>query len=85
MSWKGVKKQVSVLTTSTLVTKSSEKAILVGAKELEQVMCIRYSIAFPSGVTQNSLALDPVSALFDSNSEVNAMHPAFVEKLDFMV
>ena len=68
-----------------MVIKNSEKAILVSAKELEQVTCIQYLIAFLNGVTQNGLALDPVLALFDSGSEVNVMHPAFAEKLGFMV
>ena len=45
------KKLASILTTSTLVTENNEKAILVGVKELEQVTCIQYSIAFPGGVT----------------------------------
>ena len=68
-----------------MVTEDSEKAILVSAKELKQVTCIQYPIAFPGGITQNGSALDPVSALLDSGSEVNAMHPAFVERLGLVV
>ena len=48
-------------------------------------MCIQYSIAFPGGETQDGSALGPVSALLDSGSEVNAMHPAFAERLGLMV
>ena len=48
-------------------------------------MCIQYSIAFPSSVTQNGLALDPLLALLDSGNEVNAMYPAFAERLGFVV
>ena len=67
------------------MTENSEEAILVSAKELEWVTCIQYPIAFLSGVTQDGSALDPVLALHDSGSKVNAMHPAFAEKLSFMV
>ena len=67
------------------VTKDSEEATLVSAKKLEQVTCIQYPIAFPGGVTQDGSALDPVLALFNLGSEVNAMHLAFVEKLGFVV
>ena len=79
------KKLVLVLTTSTLVTEDSEEAILVNAKELERVTCIRYPITFPGGVTQDSSALDPVSSLLDSGSEVNAMHPIFAERLGLVM
>ena len=67
------------------MTEDSEEAILVSAKELEQVTCIQYPIAFPGGVTQDGSALGPVSALLDSGSEVNAMHPAFAERLGLVV
>ena len=67
------------------MTEDSEEAILVSAKELEQVMCIQYPIVFPGDVTQNSSALDSVSALLDSGSEVNAMHLAFAERLGLVV
>ena len=53
MSWEAAKKLVFVLTTSTLVTEDSEKAILIGAKELKQVTCIRYPIVFLGNVTQD--------------------------------
>ena len=43
-------KLVLVLTTSTMVTEDSEEAILISAKELEQVMYIQYYIAFLGGV-----------------------------------
>ena len=76
---------MSVSTTSTSVTGDSEKATLVSAKELERVSCIQYPIAFPGGVTQDGSALGPVSALLDSGSEVNAMHPAFAERLGLVV
>ena len=74
-----------VSTTSTLVTEDSEEAILVSAKKLEQVTCIQYPIAFLDGVTQDSSALNLESALFDSGSKVNVIHPAFIERLGFMV
>ena len=79
------KKLASVSTTFMSVTEDSEKAILVSVKELEQVICIQYLIAFPGNITQDGLALDSVSALLDSCSEVNAMHPAFAERLDLVV
>ena len=74
-----------VSTTSTLVTEDSEEAILVSAKELERVTCIRYPIAFPGSVTQDGSVLGPVLALFNLGSEVNVMHPAFAEKLGLVV
>ena len=76
---------MSVSTTSTSVTEDSEEAILVNVKELEQVTYIQYFIVFPGGVTQDDSALDPVSALFDSSSEVNAMHPVFAERLGLVM
>ena len=48
-------------------------------------MCIWYFIAFLGGVTQNGSALDPVLVFFDSDSKVNTMHPAFTERLGFIV
>ena len=45
------KKQISVLTSSMLVIENSKEAILVSDKELEQVMCIQYSIIFQCDVT----------------------------------
>ena len=68
-----------------LVTEDSKEAILVSVKELEQVMCIQYPIIFPGSVTQDGSALDPVSALFNSGSEVNVMHPAFAERLGLVM
>ena len=76
---------MSVSTTSTSVTEDSEEAILVSTKELERVTCIQYLIAFSDGVTQDGSALDPVLALLDSGSEVNAMYPAFAERLGLVV
>ena len=76
---------VLVLTTSTSVTEDSEKAILVSVKDLKQVTCIQYPIAFLGSVTQDGSALDLISALFDSGSEVNAMHPVFAERLGLVV
>ena len=67
------------------MTEDSEEAILINVKELEQVMCIQYPITFPGGVTQDGSALDPVSAFFDSNSEVNAMHLVFAERLSLVM
>ena len=81
----GAKKLVSILTISTLITENSKEAILVSVKELEQVTCIYYPIAFLGGITQNSSALNPVLTLLDSGSEVNAMHPAFAERLSLVV
>ena len=85
MPQEGAKRLALVSTTSTLVTEDSEEAILISVKELEQVMCIQYPIAFPGGVTQDSSVLDPVSALLDLGSEVNAMHPNFAERLGLVV
>ena len=85
MSQKRAKKLALVSTTSTLVTEDSKEAILVSAKELEQVTYIQYFIAFPSDVTKDGLALNLVLALFDLDSKVNAMHPAFIERLGLMV
>ena len=76
---------MSVLTISTLVTEDSEEAILASAKELKQVICIQYPTTFPGGVTQDGAALDPMSALLDLGSEVNAMHPVFAERLGLVV
>ena len=57
-----------VLTTSKSVTEDSKEVILVNAKELKQITCIQYLIAFPDGVIQDALALDPVLAFLDSGS-----------------
>ena len=73
MPQKKAKKLASVSMTSTSVTEDSEKAILVSVKELEQVTCIQYFIAFPGDITQDGSALDLVLALFDLNSEVNTI------------
>ena len=62
-----------------------EEATLESAKELERVTCIQYLIAFPGGVTQDGSALGLVSALLDLGSEVNAMHPTFVERLGLVM
>ena len=67
------------------MTEDSEEAVLVSAKALEQVTYIQYLIAFLGDVTQDGSALDPVSAPLDSGSEVNTIHPAFAERLGFVV
>ena len=85
MPQEGAKKLALVSTTSTLVIENSEEAILVSVKELERITCIQYLIAFPGDVTQDGSALDSVLALFDSDSEVNVMHPAFAERLGLVV
>ena len=85
MSQKRAQKLASVLMTSTSVIEDSEKAILVSAKELEQVTYIQYPIIFLSNVTQNGSALDLVLALFDLSSEVNTMHLAFVKRLGLVI
>ena len=74
---------MSVMMTSTSMTEDSEEATLIIAKELERVTCIQYPIAFPDGVTQDSSALGPMSALLDLGSKVNAIHPAFAERVRF--
>ena len=63
----------------------SEEAILISAKELEQVIYIQYLIAFPGGVTQDNLALDLVLAILDLDNEVNAMYPAFAKRLGLVI
>ena len=86
------KKLVSVLATSTPVTgtraETIETAEAVGTAEvgengdesegecpnLARVPCIRYPITF----RKKSV---PVSALLDSGSEVNAIHPTFAREL----
>ena len=85
MSREGVKKLASVSRTSTSITEDSKEAILISVKELEQVTYIQYPITFPSGVTQDSSAMDPVSALLDLGSEVNTMHLAFAERLGLVL
>ena len=76
---------MSVLTTSTSVTENSEEAILVSVKELKRITCIQYPIAFPGSVIQDGSALDPVLALLDLGSKVNAIHPTFAERLGLVV
>ena len=85
MPQKRAKKLASVSTTSTLVTENSKEAILVSVKELKQVTCILYFIAFPGGVTQDGSAVDLLLALFDSSNKVNVIHPAFAKRLDLMM
>ena len=72
-SEKGVKKLETVSTTSTLVTVAREEGVgeNLGAK-FAQVPCIRYPINFGK---------KSLSALLDSDSEVNAVHLAFAKKL----
>ena len=70
---------------STLVIENSGKAILISAKSLEQITYMKYLIVFQGGLGQVSKILNPVSAIFDLGSEVNVIHPAFIEKLGFTV
>ena len=42
-------------------------------------------MTFPGGVTQDGSVLDPVLALLDLGSEINAIHPAFAERLGLVV
>ena len=63
----------------------SEEAILVSVKELEWVTSIQYPIAFLGDVTQDGSVLDPVFAILDSGSEINAMHLAFAERFGLVV
>ena len=67
------------------VTEDSGEAILVSAKKLEWVTCIQYLIVFQDGVTQDGSALNPMSALFDSGNEVNAIYPTYAEKVDLVM
>ena len=95
------KKLVSVLATSTSVTETKEETIetaetvetakadeIVGTgkdgrkskgeypENLAQIPCIRYPINFRK---------QSVSALFNSGSEVNAIHPAFAKELSLLI
>ena len=70
---------------STSVTKDSEEAILVSAKELEQIIYIQYLITFPGSVTQDDSVLDSMSALLDLSSKINAIHPVFAERLGLVI
>ena len=82
-----VKKLVSVSATSTPVTETREEATEVdkgGAESegeypsLARVPCIRYPITF----RKKSVSM---SALLDSGSEVNAIHPTLVQKLGLSI
>ena len=74
-----VKKLVTVLATSTPVTVAREK-LVEDDKNLRSnliwVLCIRYPINFRE---------KSVSALFNSNSEFNAVYPTFAKKLGFPI
>ena len=48
-------------------------------------MYIQYFIAFQSVLIQVGKVLDLVSALLDSNNEVNTMHLTFIKKLGLIV
>ena len=76
-SERGVKKLVTVLATSTPVTVAREEGVgeNLGAN-LARVPCICYPINFGK---------KSVSALFDSGSEVNAVHLAFVKELGLLI
>ena len=67
-----VKKLVSVLANSTLITGTSEEA-------LECVLCIYYLVRF------KDTDKVPVQALIESESEVNTIHPFFVKQLDLPI
>ena len=67
------------------MTEDSEGAILVSVKEIKQITCIQYPIVFSGSVTQDSLALDLVSVLFDSGNEVIAMHLVFAKRLSLVM
>ena len=73
----GVKKLVMVLATSTPMTVAREEEVdeNLGAN-LARVPCIRYPINFGK---------KSVSALFDSGSEVNAIHSAFAKELGLLI
>ena len=82
----GFKKLVSVSATSTLVTETREEVVETaevgkGGKEgkgeyrnLTRVPCIRYLVTF----RKKSMSM---SALFDSGSKVNAIHPTLAREL----
>lgn len=82
---KEIKKLVLVLTTFRSMSKDSEKAILVIAKELEQVTYIQYPIVFQGDITQDNPVLDPILAFFDSGNKVNVIHLPFIERLGLVV
>ena len=67
------------------MTENSKEAILVNAKELEQVTYIQYPIAFQGGIIQDSSAPDLMSIFLDLGSQVNAIYPTFAKKLDLVV
>ena len=67
------------------MTENSEKAILVNAKDLKQITCIQYLIAFLGSITQDGSILNPVLVFFDLGSEVNAIHLTFEKKLDLVM
>ncbi len=64
------KKLVTALVTSTLMTKK-----IKGAKKLEQVFCIWYSVTFK----------DQIKALLESKSEVNVMSQVFAHQLGLKI
>ena len=66
-----VKKLVLVLTTSSLIT---EVSIGVEDQQLERFLFIQYLVKFKKDYTK-------VQVLLDSNSEINAMTPAYTAKL----
>ena len=67
------KKLVSVSATSLSVTSASKEATL------ECIPCIYYSVQFWRDKVHNVLAL------IDSGSEVNAMSPAYAQKLGLQI
>ena len=60
--------------TSSLVTKTSKKKLV----SLERILCICYPLRFRKDIAD-------IRALIDSNSELNAMTPAYASKLDLKV
>ncbi len=64
--------------TSISVTTSLEADASIQATEaLQWVFCIQYLVRFQEG--------QPIRAFIDSNSEVNAMTPAYTAKLDLTI
>ena len=69
------KKLVSVLATSTPITKASKEDEMV----LKRVSCIHYPLRFYNNKKNE------VGALINSGSKVNAMTPTYATKLDLKV
>ena len=78
----GVKKLVTVLAASTAVTVTREEEVKDAEdgknpkSKLAQIQCIRYPI---------NIKKKFVSALFDSSSEINTIHPTFTKELGLFI